>query len=164
MPTPTPVLDPAHFPRIITLGDGSRVRVTRCDAADIVFDRIAAIGTTPETYRTLVPAQGALPIAGFDPTTAQAWPTDAELATAIATPVPAPTPVIVLSPLDILSRMTPQEEGALNASTDLAVCIVRTRLGAAQEVRSDDPRTEVGKQILISKGILTAERAAEIYA
>ncbi len=90
--------------------------------------------------------------------------TDAVLADAIANPPPSPAPVVVLSPLTILSRMTPQEEAALTASNDLAVAIVRNRLIAASEVRSDDPRTDEGKAILVAKGIITAERAAEIFA
>ena len=163
MNTPEPTLSPTHFPRILTAG-GSLVRVTRCDGTDIAFDRIAALGTTPETYRTTAPAQGVPPVAGFDPATAEAWPTDAVLAAAIANPPAAPAPVVILTPLTILGRLTPTEEAALATSTDLAVAVVRNRLIAASEVRSDDPRTTEGKAILVAKGIVTAERAVEIFA
>lgn len=83
----------------------------------------------------------------------------------IVTNPPAPEPgVVVLTPLTILGRLTQTEEAALASSTDLAVAIVRNRLIAASEVRSDDPRTAEGRAILGAKGILTAERAAEIFA
>lgn len=164
MISPQPVLDPAHFPRVLTLTDGSKVRVTRCDATDIAFDRIAPRGTTPETYTVLAPAQGAAPIAGFNPATAQQWPTDAALVAAIEAPQPAVAAVTVLTPLQILGRLTQAEEAALASSTDLAVTIVRNRLIAASEVRSDDPRTAEGKAILIAKGIITAQRAAAVFA
>lgn len=83
----------------------------------------------------------------------------------IVTNPPAPEPsVVVLTPLTILGRLTQTEEAALASSTDLAISIVRNRLIAASEVRSDDPRTTEGRAILVAKGILTAERAAEIFA
>lgn len=78
-------LDSNHFPRIVTLAAG-RARVTRCDATDIAFDRVEALGTTPETYRVTVPAQAVPPIAGFDPETAEEWPGDAALVAAIDEP------------------------------------------------------------------------------
>ena len=159
----TPILSPTHFPRILTAG-GALVRVTRCDGNDIAFDRVTALGTTPETYRTTAPAQAVPPMAGFDPLTATEWPTDAALAAAIANPPAAPAPVVVLTPLTILGRLTPTEEAALATSPDLAVAIVRDRLIAASEVRSDDPRTAEGKAILVAKGVITAERAAQIFA
>ena len=73
------------------------------------------------------------------------------------------TPVIVMKPLEILSRMTPAEEASLTMSTDLSVSVVRQRLIAASEVRSDDPRTAEGAAVLVNKGILTAERAKVIF-
>jgi hypothetical protein len=91
-------------------------------------------------------------------------PTDAILIAAIENPPEQPASVVVLTPLTILSRMTQAEEAALSGSTDLAVSIVRNRLIAASEVRSDDPRTDEGKAILIAKGVITAERASEIFA
>lgn len=158
-------LDPTtYFPRIVTLADSSLVRVTRCDADDIVFDRIEALGTTPESYRTTAPAQAVPAIEGFDPETAEQWPSDAAIAERIAQGVITRGPVVVLSPLQILERLTPQEEAALASSSDLAVVIVRNRLIAASEVRSDDPRTAEGRAILIAKGIITEARAAEIFA
>ena len=87
----------------------------------------------------------------------------ADIAAAIANPQ-TPAPVVVLTPLQILGRLTPQEEATLATSTDLAVQVVRTRLIAASEIRSDDPRTAEGRAILVAKGIITAERAVEIFA
>jgi hypothetical protein len=81
----------------------------------------------------------------------------------IASPRQPPPGPVALTPLTILSRLTPTEEAALSGSTDLAVSIVRNRLIAASEVRSDDPRTAEGAAILVAKGIITSERAAEIF-
>lgn len=89
---------------------------------------------------------------------------DSVLIAAIENPAPEPAPVVVLSPLTIRSRLTLSEKIALDTSTDPLVIVVRNDLIAAGEVRSDDPRTALGKQILIDKGIITAERAAEVYA
>lgn len=81
----------------------------------------------------------------------------------IANPGTLPAAPIVRTPLQVLALLTPEEEAALTGSTDLAVAIVRNRLAAATEVRSDDPRTAEGAAILVAKGIITAERAAEIF-
>ncbi len=83
---------------------------------------------------------------------------------AVENPRECPPPAIILTPLTVLSRLTAQEEAALTASADLAVSIVRQRMIAAGEIRSDDPRTIEGRAILIAKGIITAERAAEIFS
>ena len=91
-------------------------------------------------------------------------PSEADAAADIANPAPEPAGVVVLTPLTILGRLTQAEEAALASSTDLAVSIVRNRLIAASEVRSDDPRTAEGKAILVAKGIITAERAAVIFS
>ena len=100
------------------------------------------------------------------PNAAPVYPeaSDEILAAAIANPPAPPAPVVVLTPLTILGRLTPTEEAALATSTDLAVAVVRNRLIAASEVRSDDPRTAEGRAILVAKGIVTAERAVEIFA
>jgi hypothetical protein len=87
----------------------------------------------------------------------------ADIAYALANPLAPVAPVVVLTPLTILGRLTPQEEAALSGSTDLAVSIVRNRLIAASEVRSDDPRTAEGAAIFVAKGIITEARAAEIF-
>lgn len=95
---------------------------------------------------------------------ASGTPTEADAAADIANPAPEPAGVVVLTPLTILGRLTQAEEAALASSSDLAVSIVRNRLIAASEVRSDDPRTAEGKAILVAKGIITAERAAVIFS
>jgi len=77
-------------------------------------------------------------------------------------PAFAPAPSS-LSPLQVLGRLTQAEEAALTTSTDLAVSIVRQRLIAASEIRADDPRTAEGAAILVAKGIITEQRAAEIF-
>jgi hypothetical protein len=129
---------------------------------------VAGVGTViaPEGepgYRVRLPGGQvtAYPAHSGEPCEANAA---ADIAWAIANPPPPPTPVTVLTPLQILGRMAPEEEVALATSTDLTVCIVRNRLIAASEVRSDDPRTAEGRAILIAKGIITEERAAQIFA
>jgi hypothetical protein len=117
---------------------------------------------SPEGYHVVYPSgqYATLPAHSGDPSPDNAA---ADIAYALANP-PAPVaPVVVLTPLTILGRLTPAEEAALSGSTDLAVSIVRNRLIAASEVRSDDPRTAEGAAILVSKGIITAKRAAEIF-
>jgi hypothetical protein len=81
----------------------------------------------------------------------------------IASPRQPPPGPVALTPLTTLGRLTPAEEAALSGSTDLAVSIVRNRLIAASEIRSDDPRTAEGAAILVAKGIITEARAAEIF-
>ena len=82
----------------------------------------------------------------------------------IANPPAQPPAPVVLTPLTVLSRLTPAEEAAFQTSADMAVAIVRGRFTAAQEIRTDDARTVEGIQILIAKGIITMERAAAIFA
>ena len=72
-------------------------------------------------------------------------------------------PVTVLSPLEVIRRLTPSEEAALVSSTDLAVRIVCNRLIAAGEVRSDDPLTIEGVRVLVEKGIITRARAEQVF-
>lgn len=151
-----------YFPRIVTLATGAKVRVTRCDAADIAFDR----GTVDAqgTFITTHPAQGVAPIPGFDPGTAEQWPSDTDLAVAINSPQPALITPVRLTPLEVLGRLTQAEEVALTTATDLAVAIVRQRFIAATYIDSSDTRTAEGIAILIAKGIITQARAAQIFA
>jgi hypothetical protein len=113
-------------------------------------------------YRVRLPDGGvtAFPAHSGDPSPDNA---EGDIAHALANPPAPPVSVVALTPLTILGRLTPAEEAALSGSTDLAVAIVRNRLIAASEVRSDDPRTAGGAAILVSKSIITAERAAEIF-
>lgn len=150
---------PVWTPTLATLPDANRVLITAVRVDEIVFDRVVVDG---EAVITLSASHG-VPFSGYDPENDD-LPEVATLVAAIANPPAPPAPVIVLSPLEILSRMTPAEEAALNTSTELAVQIVKTRLGAASDIRSDDPRTDQGKAILIAYGILTTERAAAIFA
>lgn len=145
MNTPQPVLSPAHFPRIINLPDGSLARVTRCDATDIAFDRVVALVTAPETYRTTVPAQAVPAIAGFDPATAAAWPSDAALAEAIANPPDAPATV----PASVTRRQLKEQlirmdrlhevEATVSAIPGTEGRIARNWWAEAVEFRRDHP-------------------------
>ncbi len=93
-----PILEdlPSSFadslPKIIILNDGQPVRVTRCDATDIVFDRLEENGFDIDDnpiYKIIVPAQAVVPIVGFN---SESWPTDEDLANAIVAPQPTPQP------------------------------------------------------------------------
>jgi len=148
---------PVWIPVITALPGGALVRITAVRANEIVFDRVADLDGT-----TLSTAHG-VPFSGYDPE-ADDLPSLDTVVAAIANPAPEPAGVVVLTPLTILGRLTQAEEAALASSSDLAVSIVRNRLIAASEVRSDDPRTAEGKAILIAKGIITAERAAVIFS
>ena len=150
---------PVWIPVITALPGGALVRITAVRANEIVFDRVADLDGT-----TLSTAHG-VPFSGYDPE-ADDLPSLETVVAAIANPPPRPVvaPVVVLTPLTILGRLTQAEEAALASSTDLAVSIVRNRLIAASEVRSDDPRTAEGKAILVAKGIITVERAAVIFS
>lgn len=84
-----------------------------------------------------------------------------DIAHAIANPVVLSAPV-VLTPLTVISRMTQQEQAAILASDDAAVRVWVGMAGAALEIRSDDPRTDQGFALLVSKGLLAEARVAEL--
>ena len=154
--TPRPVWTPC----VAALPGGALVRITAVRADEIVFDRVTVLdGEVAEVIST---AHG-VPFSGYNPETDE-LPSIIAVVAAIANPTPTPVQVAVLTPLTILGRLTQAEESALASSTDLAVSIVRNRLIAASEVRSDDPRTAEGKAILVAKGIITAERVAVIFS
>lgn len=87
---------------------------------------------------------------------------DVTLTAAIENPPVESAPVVVLTPLAVISRLTDAEKLALFTSTDPQVCIWRGMATAAQEIRTDDPRTAAGFGLLVSKGILTSDRPAQI--
>lgn len=135
------------------------VRITDVRANEIIYDRLASEdGPVTSNAEAVV-------FSGYNPETDD-LPSVETVAAAIANPParPVAVPVVVLTPLTILGRLTQAEEAALASSSDLAVSIVRNRLIAASEVRSDDPRTAEGKAILVAKGIITAERAEVIFS
>jgi hypothetical protein len=79
---------------------------------------------------------------------------------------PKPIEAVVLTPLEFLSRLTPQELGTIAAlaQSDLTVEVWKMTMLAAGEIRSDDERTVQGLAFAVSKGILTQERAAEVMS
>jgi hypothetical protein len=72
--------------------------------------------------------------------------------------------VVIHTPLTVISRLTDAERVAIFTSTVPAVCVWRAMAGAAQEIRSDDPRTAAGFALLESEGILAEGRAAVLMA
>jgi len=155
-----PASRPVWTPTLATLPDGSSVRVTAVRSDEIVFDRVTVLDG--EAVEVISTAHG-VPFSGYNPKTDE-LPSIIAVVAAIANPTPTPAQVVVLTPLTILGRLTQAEEAALASSSDLAVSIVRNRLIAASEVRSDDPRTAEGKAILVAKGIITAQRAEVIFS
>lgn len=59
------------------------------------------------------------------------------------------------TPLQFLSRFTPEEQADVILSDDPQVRVFR--------FLSTDPRLEQGRLLLVSKGLITAERAAVIF-
>lgn len=109
-----------HFPRVIVVGD-SLLSIRELRSTDIAADRIEAIGTTPKTYRVVQPALSFPPLPGFDPLTAEEWPTDAEIIAHLSSP---PAPVAAprkQSARVVLSRLTDSEYTALTTSSVVGI-------------------------------------------
>lgn len=69
-----------------------------------------------------------------------------------------------LTPLQFLSRFTQEEQAAVILSTDPEIQIFRFLFGIADRIVSTDPRLAVGKQLLVTKGLLTLARANAIFS
>lgn len=61
------------------------------------------------------------------------------------------------------SRFTLDEQLAVVSSTDPLVRLFVAKFTMAERIVSTDPRLEQGRLLLVSKGLLTAERAAVIF-
>lgn len=87
----TPTL-PSIRGRIVSLGGANAVRLIRLDGESISYDvgTVATVEGEP-VFTVVHPAQGCAAIAGFDPATAEEWPTDEQIAAHIANP---PAPVV----------------------------------------------------------------------
>ena len=67
------------------------------------------------------------------------------------------------TPLQFLSRFTDEEQSNVILSDDPQVQVFRFLFSISDRVISTDPRLKQGRQLLISKGLLTPERAEEIF-
>lgn len=67
------------------------------------------------------------------------------------------------TPQQFLSRFTTDEQAAIILSTVPQVQVFRFLFSISDRVRSDDPRLEQGRQLLVATGLLTPERAAVIF-
>lgn len=67
------------------------------------------------------------------------------------------------TPLQFLSRFTSQEQADVILSDDPQVQVFRFLFSISDRVISTDPRLEQGRLLLVSKGLLTEERAAEVF-
>lgn len=90
---------------------------------------------------------------------------DGEAVTVTRTWGPA-APVRVISPRAFRERMTEAEQDVIDAAamTDAQVFKWRLRAAEAQEIDLDHPETAAGLAFLVSKGLLTEARAAELLA
>lgn len=77
-----------------------------------------------------------------------------------------PRPAGALTPFQFKSRLTAQERIAIRAAaaSDPVVADFLDMLGSASEVLTGDPQTIAGVDYMVSVGLLTAERAAEVLA
>lgn len=71
---------------------------------------------------------------------------------------------MICTPLHFFTtRFTLPEQLAVASSTVPEVQLYRMLMGMAERINSDDPRLEQGRQLLIATGLLTPERAAEVF-
>lgn len=76
---------------------------------------------------------------------------------------PAPEP-IVLSPLAFARLLLPMERIGIRGNTHPAVIDFLWMLDKAQEISLSDPDTIAGVGFMVSLGLLTADRAAQVLA
>jgi len=80
--------------------------------------------------------------------------------------VPQPQPVLqnVITRLALLDRLTDTEFSAILAAakTDTDVETWKTRFDVASNIDLDNPRTKAGFDMLVTKTLLTQDRATEI--
>lgn len=67
------------------------------------------------------------------------------------------------TPLTLLQRLNSAEEVALATSTIPEIAVVRLRFSCAERIVSTDARLVLAKQLLVQHGILTQERADEVF-
>lgn len=72
-------------------------------------------------------------------------------------------PLISLTSLSFFERLTESEQDAILASTSPEIKRFAYKLSLATLVQSSDPRVPQGRDALIGFGILTQERANEVF-
>lgn len=157
-------------PRILTLTGTPHPKalVQRIDPATgvLVFAWLNAQGGLVDSGGSVARFTALAPLPKAEPTDPDTYPEveDSVLIDAIQNPPPEPPSPVRLTPLEVIARLTGGEESALTTSTDVAVAIVRQRFIAATYIDTSDPRTAEGVAVLVAKGIITQERAAEIFS
>jgi hypothetical protein len=78
-----------------------------------------------------------------------------------APPPPAPT---IIAPLDFMSRLTPAEQTAIATAgqSNAQILLFLLKLSGATQVDVTDPLTVAGVNAMVSAGLLTAPRGAQI--
>ena len=71
---------------------------------------------------------------------------------------------IPLTPVEIMRRLSPSEWAAFQASSDTAIAYFRAVFDKTSVVYRNDLLTQAGFAALVSAGILSAERVAEVMA
>lgn len=74
------------------------------------------------------------------------------------------SPSRILTRVQFLSRLTPQEWAAAVTSPAAEVIYFVELVRAAQEIDLDDMQTQFGLQVAVAAGVLSADRAAAILA
>lgn len=130
---------PSPWPAVATLPGGERIRITRVDAVDVVFDRLGSEPTEDEPETVTAPAQG-VPAAGLvdllSPTAVAA-----HIAAKLAEPMPQPVPAEVGSgqiragmialgyaaDMDALDALIAAQLAAIEDATQRAVAVALWR-------------------------------------
>ena len=71
---------------------------------------------------------------------------------------------IPLTPVEVMRRLSPSEWAAFQASTDTTIAYFRAVFDKTTVIYRGDALTQAGFNALVSAGILTAERVAEVLA
>ena len=82
---------------------------------------------------------------------------EAELQTATSFEIP-------LTPVEIMRRLSPTEWASFQASTDQTIAYFRAIFDKVDTIYRADPLTQAGFNALVTAGILTSERVAEVLA
>lgn len=71
---------------------------------------------------------------------------------------------IPLTPVEIMRRLSPSEWAAFQAATDTTIAYFRAIFDKTTVIYRNDALTQAGFNALVSAGILTTERLAEVLA
>lgn len=157
-------------PRVLTTPAASfpKAEVQRLDPAAgvLVFRWLNAQGTPVDSGGSIARFAPAAPLPADpqNPNAPATYPavSDATLVAAITSPAAEPPAVGVWTTLTFVERFTDPEKVAIFTSVDPQVIVARSLGLAAQEIRTDDPRTQALMTLLVAKGLVTESRKTAI--